>query len=99
LLARHANPSFEGNAEGVDRFERRDGDLDVDDRLGVEARDGSRADVVDAQRHGPELDTKLLSQSIEQGRPFGLVGNDRRCVVERHRKIVPRGGAEHVSQG
>jgi hypothetical protein len=37
--------------EGIERLERGDRDLHVDDRLGVQARHGCRTDVVDPQCH------------------------------------------------
>jgi hypothetical protein len=60
-------------AEGTQRFERGDRDLDIDDRLGGQAGNRGRADVIDAQRDLAESGPQVSSQRGEQLRPGRVV--------------------------
>src|SRR3954451_12667174 len=52
---------LEGEAEGVERLECHDRDLDVEIRLRAQSRHGGRADVIDPHRHLTERRPERLA--------------------------------------
>lgn len=91
--------SFDLRSVALDRLQRRNRDLHVDDRLGVEAGHGGRSDVVDPHGSVAEFVTQPCSQAGEQARPGRVVGGDERLVL-LHEAMMPDGGpAGDVSRG
>ena len=57
-------------------------DKDVDDRLGVEARDGSAADMVNtADDPGSNCITEENPLALEVGGPLGVIGDNANRLV------------------
>ena len=78
------------------------GDLDVDDRLGCQARHGCRADVVDSQGNRSELAGDQAPPRCESGGPSHVVSDDVDRVGSlaafSHLESRPEGGRDDARQ-
>src|SRR5262249_51584768 len=76
---------------GIKRHQPRDRDLDIDDRLGGNARDGRRSVVVDPQCDRAELRLQTRALNFELTRPIRIVRNnfDHRELTQDAAGIVP----------
>jgi hypothetical protein len=80
------------------RLQGSDGNLDVDDRLGVEPRYGRRPDVFHTQRVCAENPAKRVCFRLEGDRPHGIVGNDLELTAWRLRAQGKKPGSNRSAR-
>lgn len=64
---------LDSRAERIDGLERCHGDLDINDRLGNQAWNGCRTDVIDTNGNVPEFAAQVAAKYSKQFRPLRIV--------------------------